>query len=526
MVKDRYRIEKIVGSGGFGAVYRALDTHNRDRAVALKHMLENPNQPPDEYLLERFEVECTLLERLRHGNIPQFYDHFRLESGQYLVMEFIDGLTLEDWIDQHKAAYTLPDPAMVIRYALQACDVLEFLHGQPEPILHRDVKPQNMILRPGGATLVLVDFGLARSLNIAQTGSQVGTVGYAAMEQIRGRPEPCSDIYGLGATMFHLLTLQRPTPFAIPPVETVRPDLPRRLSYIVNMACDQTPARRFMSATKMRLSLEDELRVLSGLEPEPLQPTRPLVDMPLHPDLVDKQLPKPVPARPWPVLAATLLVTVLVLRSFLHGSSKAETPAANPTQSLSKARSLFSLIGFRPQTPNPALKQALQGVLADDVRSTWQATAVSIGVTGDGGLRANGEETALLQYWHGQGSVVLPATLSFRVLGSSKKDAHLAAIFGEAEAHLRWHSDTSNWDLYLQGEGQTTSEHLVAAAPADSWIEVSMAVTTGLARLTERGKRVQLSGQFNNDQNMRFMLLPADGAQAVRISEVSVAGAP
>lgn len=242
VVQGRYEILGLLGAGMMGAVYRA---RHDGQEVALKQMLEGPDID-GAYNRQRLEQEAAVLARLHHPAIPQVREIFSDEASTYVAMDLVEGTALH-----HLGAL---DPDRVLRLARQVCAVLVYLHGLG--VVHRDIKPQNLLLRPGGGDRVaVVDFGLARYAEIRHTVTRVGTPGYAPLEQFQGRPEPRSDLYALGATMHHLVTGRTPKPFHPSPLK----DAPPALAAIVQKACAERPEGRFPSAVAMGEALEAAL---------------------------------------------------------------------------------------------------------------------------------------------------------------------------------------------------------------------------------------------------------------------------
>jgi len=201
-LRERYRIEGMLGKGGMGAVYVAFDQTLQLR-VAVK---ENLSVGPDSE--RQFHREASLLASLRHPNLPRVTDHFLLEGRQYLVMDFIEGE------DLHSRAQRQPTTVdEVLRWADALCDALSYLHTRQPPIIHRDIKPANVKLQPDGKP-VLVDFGLAKEFDQAQTstGARGLTPGYSPPEQYGGaRTDARTDQYALAASIYTLLTGRPPT---------------------------------------------------------------------------------------------------------------------------------------------------------------------------------------------------------------------------------------------------------------------------------------------------------------------------
>jgi serine/threonine protein kinase len=268
VLAERYEIVSSIGRGGMGAVYRAKD-RMRGRVVAIKQMRDdNTNGFGNTQMHARFEQEWQILKKLDHPRIPKMYDAFQQDDSDYFVMEFIEGDSLDSKLKQLKETGRHFPEILLLEYALQILEVLQYLHGLHPPLLHRDIKPQNIIVRFDNGDLVLVDFGLAREGASNTTQTMVGTLGYAPLEQVKGHPEPRSDLYALGATMWHMLTATPPNPFDIPPVESVRPGLHPTLTEVVNRACNDNPAKRFASAAKMELAIRQALANLKGTELE------------------------------------------------------------------------------------------------------------------------------------------------------------------------------------------------------------------------------------------------------------------
>lgn len=225
LLQERYRVLRPVGRGGMGTVYEAID-QRLNATVALKEALLT-----DASSRRAFEREAHLLARLRHPVLPKVIDHFSEDERQFLVMEFISGDDLAALMEKRGGSF--PPAAIlpwVLRWADQLLDALDYLHKQTPPVIHRDIKPQNLKLTPRG-DIILLDFGLARGgiADMATLSARAGagfTPNYAPLEQIRGSPaDPRSDLYSLGATLYHLATGVRP-PDALTRVAALLNDQP------------------------------------------------------------------------------------------------------------------------------------------------------------------------------------------------------------------------------------------------------------------------------------------------------------
>jgi serine/threonine protein kinase len=269
-LQDRYRVIRQIGKGGMGTVYLAKD-ENLGITVAVKQ-----NFFADPRLIEAFKREARLLAGLRHPALPRVIDHFIDLTGQYLVMEYIPGEDMGASLEKRKKEIEPigePKPfevEEVVRWAEQLLDALEYLHNRPEPIIHRDIKPQNLKLAERNQ-IILLDFGLAKGkpLNasrVTTTGSIYGyTPAYAPIEQIRGLgTDPRSDLYALAATVYHLITGVPPIdaatradahlgrePDPLRPADELNEKLPHEISALLAKAMEQHRNYRPASAGDM-----------------------------------------------------------------------------------------------------------------------------------------------------------------------------------------------------------------------------------------------------------------------------------
>ena len=220
LLNRRYRIVRLLGQGGFGAVYRAWDL-NLNRPCAVK---ENTDVSLE--AVRQFSREASLLANLSHPNLPRVTDHFSIPGqGQYLVMDYIEGEDLREMVE--KSFEPLPEE-QVLPWIIQVCDALSYLHSLPQPIIHRDLKPANIRITPQGKAY-LVDFGIAKIYDPqlhTTSGAKALSPGYSPPEQYgQGRTDARSDVYALGATLYTLLTSQRP-PDSVDLLTATAPKLP------------------------------------------------------------------------------------------------------------------------------------------------------------------------------------------------------------------------------------------------------------------------------------------------------------
>ena len=277
LLHKRYRIVEILGQGGMGSVYRAVD-ENLGVDVAVKENLFTT----DEYA-RQFRLEAVIIANLRHPNLPRVTDHFVIgDQGQYLVMDYIEGEDLRQRME--RMGNIAEDEAVLIGAAL--CDALAYLHTRKPPILHRDIKPGNVKITPDGH-IFLVDFGLAKVLHGSQattTGARAMTPGYSPPEQYgTARTDPRTDIYSLGATLYAALSGIIPEDglaramdnTQLTPLRKRNSKVSRRFAASIEKAMGIDPADRFQNAEEFKRSLlgsKTKTQLLPGdfiVEPPP-----------------------------------------------------------------------------------------------------------------------------------------------------------------------------------------------------------------------------------------------------------------
>src|SRR5262245_23605500 len=257
LLHKRYRIVEILGQGGMGSVYRAVD-ENLGVDVAVKENLFTT----DEYA-RQFRLEAVILANLRHPNLPRVTDHFVIgDQGQYLVMDYIEGEDLRQRME--RMGNVTEDESILIGAAM--CDALMYLHTRKPPILHRDIKPGNVKITPDGH-IFLVDFGLAKVLHGSQattTGARAMTPGYSPPEQYgTARTDPRTDVYSLGATLYAALTGIIPEDglaramdnTQLTPLRKRNSKVSRRLAASIEKAMGIDPADRFQTGDEFKRSL-------------------------------------------------------------------------------------------------------------------------------------------------------------------------------------------------------------------------------------------------------------------------------
>jgi len=270
VLNGRYEIVRKIGGGGMGAVYLASDNNLGGVLRAVKEMVQaHIEEEQQEKSINDFKRESMILSTLDHAAIPTIYDYFYddVEGRFYLVMKYISGGDLSSRLRAAPAGKI--DELVVTEWAIQIIDVLDYLHNQPSTIVYRDLKPSNIMIDGNTGRVMLIDFGIARSISQKEEKgvTAVGTMGYAPPELFSGNVEPRSDIYSLGSTMFHLLTGADPqsNPLLIfdfqknPRPRKINPQLSDQMERILMRSVEYSADARFKSAAEMRRVLEEHL---------------------------------------------------------------------------------------------------------------------------------------------------------------------------------------------------------------------------------------------------------------------------
>jgi serine/threonine-protein kinase len=276
VLNGRYEIVRRIGGGGMGAVYLAKDRNLGDAPRAVKEMIESHiDSSQHDKAINDFKRESLLLTSLEHASIPTIYDYFYDDGAGrfYLVMKYISGGDIAARL--RNAPGGRIDEKTVTSWAIQVADVLDYLHSQPKQIIYRDLKPANLMIDGNSGRVMLIDFGIARWVTKQEKGvTAVGTMGYAPPELFSGKVEPRSDLYSLGATMFHLLTGSDPqdNPLLIfdftknPRPRQLNPALSVEMERMLMRATEHKPEGRFRSAAEMRDMLAHHLERLKAGE--------------------------------------------------------------------------------------------------------------------------------------------------------------------------------------------------------------------------------------------------------------------
>ncbi|HID61661.1 MAG TPA: hypothetical protein EYP49_02770 [Anaerolineae bacterium] len=355
ILQGRYTIIRTLGRGGMGAVYLAEDRRLPGRRCAIKENLPDPNASPQAILQARqqFRAEAHILARLDHPNLPKVSDYFSEAGREYLVMDYVEGQNLESILQ--RSGKPLPEKPVLI-WADQVLDALEYLHSQrPQPIIHRDIKPANIRLTPQGK-VKLVDFGLVKLLDPKDPRTKtilrgMGTPEYAPLEQYAtgaGHTDARSDIYSLGATLYHLLTNVAPpdvhqrmlNPGVLVPPHQLNPSLSWNTEQVVLRAMEIYPNQRYQRAREMRQAL------LGKAPPSPLPSKTTAVVAP--------PVARPGPLRLMPFLLVAIVLLVGVVLAMASGLIKS-WPEPTPTTVVVRPTPTTTPGVTAPVPPTPTL---------------------------------------------------------------------------------------------------------------------------------------------------------------------------
>jgi serine/threonine protein kinase len=313
VIGGRYRVVRVLGGGGMKMVYLAEDLRLGSRHCAFAEMVDGFTSPEAQMqAVAAFQREADMLAQLSNEHIPHVFDRFSEANHHYLVMEYVDGATLEDEIRRNGGKLASSD---VVDAAIQILDTLEYLHGLLPPVIYRDLKPSNVMIT-AGARVKLVDFGIARFFAPLTNATMIGTQGYAPPEQYKGKVEVRSDLYALGATMHHALSGRDPAaepPFSFPPLRKVAPEIDAGLAAIVDQALAYDVGRRIANATDFKRRLNDlrnPTRKVSAAKAA-TGPLKTQLQLPLGTDAAAKA---PSPAQSASASAPTVVVTNPAIR--------------------------------------------------------------------------------------------------------------------------------------------------------------------------------------------------------------------
>jgi serine/threonine-protein kinase len=378
VIAERYELEELVGTGGMSSVYRAHD-QLLERHVALKVL--HPHYADDSEYVERFRREARAVAKLSHPHIVTVIDRGEADGQQFIVFEYVDGENLKQLIER-----TGPLPTrQAIELTLEIADALAFAHEHG--LVHRDVKPQNVLITPDGEAKV-TDFGIARSLDVehgvTQTGTVLGTSNYLSPEQASGHTTtPATDVYSLGVVLYEILTGEVPFPgenfVAVamkhindppPDVHARRPDVPIRLAAAVDRALAKDPAERFRSMDEFAWELRQCLAQLDTPDAERTL----IVSSPVLRESAPHRVRPARSRRPLLYALFALLALAAIVGGILAlGGSKGKTPPASAAGGT--AITFSGVTGYDPQgTGTPGEDNQDAPKAADGNPSTFWST--------------------------------------------------------------------------------------------------------------------------------------------------------
>ena len=257
IIDGKYEVLREIGKGGMSVVYLAMDKR-LNKQWAIKEFRKDKDDASKQVALKALLDEANLMKKLDHPTLPRIVDIIETRQTVYIVMDYIEGESLNKVLD----AYGAQPQEAVIEWAKQLSNVLDYLHTQSPPVIYRDMKPVNIMLKPDG-TVRLIDFGIAREYKEGKEGDTeaIGTRGYAAPEQFggRGQTDARTDIYSLGVTLYHLVTGKNPAepPYEIYPIRHWDPSLSSGLEWLIQKCTQLNPGDRYQSCAEVTYVLEN-----------------------------------------------------------------------------------------------------------------------------------------------------------------------------------------------------------------------------------------------------------------------------
>lgn len=403
-LKNRYQIESLLGQGGMSAVYKAFDP-NLKRPVAIKLIHSHLSDSPE--FLRRFETEAAAVAQLRHPNIIQVYDFDHDEQTYFMVLEYIEGHTLQYHLRQLAEKGQRMKAAQVVEIAAQICEAVDYAHQCG--IIHRDIKPANIMLNERGQA-VLMDFGIVRMIgeqHYTATGALVGTALYMSPEQIRGETaNERSDIYSLGVVLFEMLggrppfeggsaitVMRRHIEEPVPDLLQLAPDMPPALKAIVERALAKDPAQRYASAGDLASDLRRSLHAppviaATNVSRETTTRDSPRVTLPKEPVPVSQTAarPHPQPAAPaappkkglscWAIGVGVLALLCVILPLAIGGLTLLNDNNTQPTQAV--AENFDVSISIQPSTVQSGANFEVRVTVQNTTNSMQRVQAVAL----------------------------------------------------------------------------------------------------------------------------------------------------
>ncbi len=494
-LSDRYQVVSVLGCGAMGAVYLAEDKRLAGRRCAIKENRPDTGASPEfqAQAREQFIAEASVLAQLDHPGLPKVSDYFIENGREYLVMDYVEGEDLESALQ--RARQPLPEESVLL-WADQVLDALTYLHNwRSQPIIHRDIKPANLRVNLQGK-VKLVDFGLVKLLDPSNPKTKaelrgIGTPAYAPLEQFASSDDHTdarSDIYALGATMYHLLTNLYPpdvhqrllNPQLLAPPRQLNSQLSENTERVIMRAMEIYPAQRFQSADEMRQALWDSLGNTGQLAVKPAAVRR-----------------RSAGVGPWLFGLIGLILVLLIIGGAAYlvldlgegNSAIAQPPLTTESQPTATATELFvQALGDAPtDTPTPVVPPS-PTVEATPTETPTITTELTITITTVAGIETSGIPKSSLA-----------GTIAYPVFNGRDYDIY----FGQA--------DGSGSRLYRKGASQPTFSPDGSRIAFHSWRLDSW----GLMTMEVSGRNEILIANFVEDQ------LPTwspDGSEIVLLS--------
>ena len=496
VLAGRYQIERFLAGGGMGVVYVAQDQRLAERQVAIKEIFDRFTNPEERaQAIEYFHREADTLAQLTHPAIPAIFDRFGEGNCHYLVMDFVEGVNLEQEIAGLDGQ--LPE-SRVIEIGRELCDVLTYLHGFSPPIIYRDMKPGNVILRPDGR-ITLIDFGIARIFSPQGKATLIGTPGFAPPEQYSGQVDERSDIYGLAATLHYILTGRDPEkhpPFSCPPVLSEKPDA----SPFLAQAIDQALAYKAEERPKSAEAFKDMFlygRGLSATGPPSSSQAATQILEPLSEPVVEPLTAEPPQKkRRWGRMVATLVFLLLLSGGAYGLFTSPELLQGNPIARVGEQIPWQQIETWLPESQRPKFRDFVADLPWERAKRLRALRAeplelVSLNLVNtsrDGTPLSEGKDSYTLsevQY------LTWEATLKNRLFEVEGGNYRLEGRFFDPEGGLAGKSEAGRFvrpeEEQLELRGVTLIEGLKERATGDYQLELYL----GDARLAGRTVRIE-----------------------------------